>query len=109
MSVIEAIKNHPWKSVIASSSSIIAIVTALFALDSRYAHAADVQKDIARTERVVQETSLLLRKQMLEDKLFELDIKRSTAPNGKLTPVESALRERYIRQISEINAAIPSK
>lgn len=102
MTMVETIKNNPWKIIFGSASSIIAIVGALFTLDARYAHAADVDRDKARTERIIIETTTNLRRQMLEDKLWELDIKKEQSPTGRLSPYESALRERYIRQLDEL-------
>jgi hypothetical protein len=100
MTISDTIKNNPWKIIAGSSGSIIAIVTALFTLDARYAHAADVEKDKIIIQRTVKESTSMLRQQLLEDKLFELDIKRAQ-PVG-LTPVDSALRERYQRQLREL-------
>ena len=102
MTVKDAFVNNPVKAILASSGSVIAIVAALFTVDARYAHAADVEKDKQQTQRVIQETTLELRKQMLEDKLFELDVKQAQSPNNRLTPVDAALKERYQRQIGEI-------
>lgn len=103
MTMVDTIKNNPWKVLFGSASSIIAIVGALFTLDARYAHAADVEKDKARTEKIIIETTANLRRQMLEDKLWELDIKKEQSPTGRLSPYEAALRERYVRQINELN------
>jgi len=101
MTMTETIKNNPAKILLGSAGSIIAIVGAMFTLDARYAHAADVEKDKAQTARIIKETSQTLRQQMLEDKLFELDVKKAQA-NGNLSPLDAALRERYKRQIDEI-------
>lgn len=102
MQVPQVVKENPWKIMLASSGSIIAVVGALFTLDARYAHAADVEKDKLKTEQVIRETSLTLRKQMIEDKLFELDVKKAQT-DGRLSPLDTALRERYKRQIEEIS------
>lgn len=102
MALMDMIKNNPAKTILGSASSIVAVVTALFTIDARYAHAADVAKDKAKTEQIIRETTMDLRKQMLEDKLFELDIKKAQARDQRLTPVDEALRERYARQIKEI-------
>lgn len=104
MTIAETIKSNPGKIIFGSASSIIAIVGALFTLDARYAHAADVEKDKAQTARIIRETSQTLRQQMLEDKLFELDVKKAQA-NGNLSPLDAALRERYKRQIEDIARA----
>jgi hypothetical protein len=88
--------------ILTSSGTIIAIVTALFAFDSRYAHAADVDKNTAEVREIVKDTFSDLRKQMLEDKLFELDVKRAQTTDQKLLPLDAALRARYQRQLDEI-------
>jgi len=102
MSIAQSFKDHPWSILISSSGSIIAIVSVLFALDARYAHAGDVERDKVILQRTIQETSSTLRRQMLEDKLFELDVRKSQSPNRQLPPVDSALRERYQRQLDEL-------
>jgi hypothetical protein len=97
------IKENPWKMFFGSASSIIAIVGALFALDARYAHAADVQRDKAETQRFIEENTMSIRRQMLEDKIFELDLKKSQNKNQQLSPIDQALRDRYQRQLDDLN------
>jgi hypothetical protein len=105
MNLVDSVKQHPYKAILGSATSVIAIVTALFALDARYAHAADVEKKNIETKLVIQETATTLRKQMLEDKLFELDVKKAQSPNQRLTPVEQAMQERYRRQLDELKVS----
>lgn len=100
--LIQTVKDNPIKILLASSGSVIAFVSALFALDARYAHAADVEKERAITHSIIQETTQTLRKQMIEDKLFELDVRKAQSKDQKLSPIDSALRERYQRQIDEM-------
>jgi len=104
MAVMQTIKDNPWKILLGSSGTIISLVATLFTLDARYAHAADVEKDKAQTQQIIKQTSQELRKQMLEDKIFELDIKKSQMPNEKLSPVDNAMRERYQRQLRDIKS-----
>jgi len=104
MTMIETIKENPWKILFGSASSIIAIIGALFALDARYAHAADVEKAKIETKFYIQETALTIRKQNLEDKLFELELKRAQSKDQKLSPMEQALHDRYTRQSQEISS-----
>ncbi len=96
------VKDHPFKILLGSVGSVIAVVTALFTIDARYAHAADVERDKKETQIIIQQTTNTLRRQMLEDKLFELDIKREQATGQRLSPLDTALRERYKRQIKEL-------
>jgi hypothetical protein len=102
MPVMQAIKENPWKVMLGSSGTIITLVATLFTLDARYAHAADVEKDKKQIQQVVRETTTGLRKQMLEDKLFELDVKREQSVNQRLSPIDAALAARYKRQLDEI-------
>ncbi len=96
------VKDHPFKILLGSAGSVIAVVAALFTIDARYAHAADVERDKKETQQIIQQTTNTLRKQMLEDKLFELDVKREQAIGQRLSPLDAALRERYKRQIKEL-------
>jgi len=102
--VTESFRNNPGKYILGSAGSIIAIVTALFTIDARYAHAADVEKDKAQTQRVIKETAIIIRKQSIEDKLFEIDVKQAQSPNGRLSPVEAAIQQRYKRQLEELKS-----
>ena len=104
MTLLELLKSNIAKIAFGSIGSIIAVVAALFSLDARYAHAADVDKDKVQTQLLIQDTTQTLRRQTLEDKLFELDIKKAQAKDGKLTPVDTALRERYQRQLDQISS-----
>lgn len=104
MAIINTIKDNPWKTVFGSAGSIIAIVGALFSLDARYAHAEDVNREKLEIQSLLQDTSQTLRRQLLEDKLFELDVKRAQSPNRVLPPIDAALRERYQRQLDLVNA-----
>ncbi len=105
MPTVETVKNNILKVAFGSIGSVIAIVAALFAVDERYAHAADVGKDKLQTQDLIQDTSQTLRRQLLEDKLFELDVKKAQAKDQKLPPIDAALRERYQRQLDEVNTA----
>ena len=102
MNISDIIKGNIGKIILGSSGTIITIVGALFTIDARYAHAADVEKDKIITQRVIQETTSNLRRQMIEDKLFELDIKKSQARDTRLSPIDEAMRARYQRQLDDI-------
>jgi hypothetical protein len=95
-------KENSIKILWGSVGTIIALIGALFALDSRYAHAAEVIKDKAQVQRLVVETALTIRQQMLEDKLFEYDFKREQSADRRLSPLEAAQAARYKRQLDEI-------
>jgi len=103
MAMMDTIRNNMGKVAFGSAGTVITIIGALFTLDARYAHAADVEKDKVQTQRIIQETTSNLRKQMLEDKLFELDVKQASAKDQKLPPAEAAMKERYERQLRELS------
>lgn len=107
MQILQTMKDNPWMTLITSSGSIFAVVAALFAIDERYAHAADVSQYNTQTTQTIRQTADSLRKQMLEDKIFELDVKKSMYRDGKLPPVEQAIRDRYQRQLDEITIKKP--
>ena len=102
MDLMQSVKENYLKILLGSSGTVITLIGALFALDARYAHAADVEKDKSSTLRVIQDTTNTLRRQMLEDKIFELDIKKAQDKNQRLSPIDEAMRARYQRQLDEM-------
>lgn len=101
---MEQIKNH-----LSLVVTLITLVAALFAFDARYAHASETKRQqqttnekIEETQRIIHVTTYNLRRAALEDKVFELEVKEA---QRKLTPIDSALKERYLRQLKDI----PSK
>lgn len=103
MGIKDLIKNNMGSIAAASIGSIITIVSTLFTLDARYAHADDVDRDKIEIRKIIKDTSYSSRRQMLEDKIFELDLRREQSYTRRLSPVDSALRDRYERQISELD------
>jgi hypothetical protein len=104
MSVAETFKSNPIKILLGSAGSIIAVVGALFTIDARYAHAADVEQTKKETQQVIKETAIILRKQVIEDKLFEYDVKKEQAPDRRLSPIDSAMQQRYKRQLEDLKS-----
>jgi len=89
--------------------TVIALVTAMFTFDARYVHAETNKKEIASlnakldqsiqlTQQTIQRSSSTLRRQILEDKVFEIEAKQA---QKTATPVDAALKARYLRQIQE--------
>lgn len=87
--------------------TLLALVSAIFAIDYRYAKAQDVKDKQAQIQQIVQDAVINIhkqnleaisgiRKQTLEDKIFEIDVK------PKLSSVDQALKERYKRQLREL-------
>lgn len=102
MPVMKTIKENPLAVMIGSSGTIISLIIAIFALDARYAHAENIEKDKKEIKQIIEDTAIDFRKQMLEDKLFELDVKQAQSSKQRLSPVDAALSARYKRQLDEI-------
>ena len=106
MGIKAAVEENPVKSVASVVAAAGVIVAAVFGVDERYAHAVDVQEykastvvEIRSQTQQMQVQTQVLRQQMIEDRLFELDMR---AGQGQLTPVESAQQQRYLRQLEDI-------
>ena len=88
-------------------TSIASILGAAFYIDSRYAHADEVKTMSQRQDQwsqhiIYQQNKAIdnLRKQNIEDKLFELEQK------SKPSNVDKALIQRYERELDEINTRL---
>jgi hypothetical protein len=106
MNVVQTAKDHPLKTALGMSGSIIAIVVALFSIDARYAHASDLEQTKIETQQVIRDTARILRKQSIEDKLFEYDVRQAEAEavGKRLSPVDTAVQQRYKRQLDELKS-----
>ncbi len=98
MPVLSFLKTNPIASASAAISTIIAILGALWALDSHYASAADLESTKATfTKELIQ-----LRADQLDDKIFELQLKQNKQ-KGTLSPEDGAMLERYKRKLDEVH------
>ena len=88
------------KSYIGLILTVITLVGALFAFDARYAHAEDTKKEISQTQVLVERSTNNLRRSLIEDKGFEIEVKQAQAK--KPDPIDAAIKARYLRQLSEI-------
>jgi hypothetical protein len=84
------------KTVGSVISGLVAILGSIWALDSHYASAADVE----RLQRSVESHVRQLRQERAEDELLKLSVKKQVQ-NGKLDPVDAALYDRYSRRIND--------
>lgn len=110
----EFVKNHTTSIITSVITTLGLILGAAVAVDNRYAHAETVKKSEADTAEVIKQQtleirrqSLMLRRSMVEDRLFELDTKREVA--GSVLPtLEEAQYKRYARQMQEIDIVMTS-
>lgn len=102
--MLQYLQENKLKVISGIVAFITTIISTAFAVDSRYAKEAEVEqykKDNAAQYRVitVQQSRSIdnLRKQQLEDKLFELDLKKT------LTDAERAMKARWLRELDSLN------
>lgn len=112
MSTVDAIKENPIKAASGIIASLSIILGAIFALDARYVHAGDISEIKADQTRAIQQLTSdnqvqvnSLRKQMLEDKVFEITL---IAPS-KRTDADRARLDKYQRDLEEINTRIRTR
>ena len=107
--MLEKLKDHLGTMTIIGTCCI-ALIGGVITVESRYAHAEEVRalKEVAganlRQMRIEQSIGLdTLRKQSVEDKLFDLRLKE------KPTQVERAMIDRYKEQLDEVNRRISAQ
>lgn len=92
------VKRLIWLAGIITSLGVIAGAVA-FAGDTRWARIEDVKAWDTNIAAQVRYSSDKLRKQVLEDKIYEI----TTVPESKRTDTQRAVLDRSIRQMDEIN------
>lgn len=90
---LEFFKSSAFKTASATIGSIGAILGTLWALDSHYASAADLENIQKAFAQQIQQ----IRASDIDDKIFMLEIKKNTQ-QGQLDPVDAAMLDRYTRQ-----------
>ena len=83
---------------VATISAVAMLLGSVWAIDSHYASAADVEK----IQRNVDSKITQFQQQQLENQLFLLDMKKQQQ-NGHLDPVDAAMAERYRRQLQQLD------
>lgn len=85
------------KGIAASFGAVVAILGSIWALDTHYASAADV----AQLKQDLGSQIQQMRKEKVEDILFDLDQKKASQ-HGKLSPADQANYDRQTRRLQEI-------
>lgn len=91
----EVMKQNPIKAALTMIGSVAAVAVFFWAVEDRYVSAADFRQFQQQQQQSITE----LRRQMLEDKLFELQLK---ANEGTATNIDKAQILRIQRQLSQI-------
>lgn len=84
------------KTLSSTVAGIVALLGSLWAIDTHYASAEDVN----RVQKEVNGQIQQIRVEKIEDELFLLDMKRQQQ-GGKLNPVDAAMHERYERRLQD--------
>lgn len=102
-------KENPVKTISGSIGTLAIIVGAVLGVDARYVKADDLKDFKMEHTRSVQALEIqsqtqvnTLRKQMLEDKVFEIQL----IPPAKRTDVDRARLDKYQRDLQEITRQI---
>lgn len=103
---------NPLKIASASIATVVAILGSIWAIDSHYASAADVNQIKAEVKSQLQELQVdttlqtyQLRREMLRDKIEDLNLKEDSQ---KLTPYETRQRDRYVEEVRNVDSILNS-
>lgn len=103
----EAILTIP--TLVSLITAVTVIIGSFLTIDTRYAHADALVKLEARQQEVInqnradlQVSTSVLRQQLLEDKIFDLEI----IPESKRTSIDNARLNKYKRNLEETNRNI---
>ncbi len=92
----EKVKENPLKSLAATVAAAGVILTAVFTIDGRYAHAGDVVSESVKQQRQIVD----LQANNLEDKIFELELRKTSK---SWQPTDQVLLDRYKRRFMEVD------
>ena len=93
----QIVKENPLKSIAAFVGSAGVILGAVFAIDSRYAHAGDLEIQSLTQQRQITD----LQYSNLDDKVFELEIRKSSAPKT-WSQTDELMLQRYRSRRAEV-------
>jgi hypothetical protein len=106
MTVKQVIEDNLLKIITGSIGALSIILGAAFTIDSRYVHAGDLAELKKEHSRAIQQQTVdnqvsvnELRKQMLEDKIFEIQL----IPPQKRSDADRARLDKYTRDLDGIS------
>lgn len=89
-------------AIVASAITfLVSVIGTAMVIDERYAHAGNVEQKLDQLQRSQNSSMAVLRKQQIEDRVFELDMKGS-----KQNDFDRALLQRYRQQLNEVNRSL---
>lgn len=95
--VPDIVKENPMKSLAAFISSVAVVLSAVFTVDTRYAHA----KEVEVVKKDAKSQMLELQRSHLDDKVFELEIRKSTRPKD-WTRTDQLMLDRYKDKLESV-------
>jgi len=109
MVLTQVVKDNPIKSLTSMVGIVSLVLGAFMAIDTRYAHSADVKE--LQQQLIINDTksdirSLKSRKLQLEDKVIESNIKQQRT---QLSDSEKIIAERYKLELNDVNEEIRRK
>lgn len=100
--ITDKVKENPIKSALSIFTLVSALFGGVLAIDSRYAKAEDIgvqQQAIKENARETKFAIDQLRKQSIEDKIFEIEL----IPENRRTHIDKARLEKYKRDSQNID------
>jgi hypothetical protein len=95
------------KTVTVVVTSAVTLLGAVWAIDNHYASAADISQvqrnmevQVQTVQRSLETQVRTLRQERADDEIFKLQMKKQ-AQNGKLSPEDAAMLERFLRRSNE--------
>lgn len=97
MTISEFVKSAAFKSIATGITAVTTILGGMWALDSHYASAAEVE----HIQRGFSQQIMQMRADDIDDKIFMLQLKKNSQ-QGRLDPVDAAMLDRHERQLRSI-------
>lgn len=95
------------KTITSVITGVVAVLGAVWAVDNHYASAADIEQvqrnvtvQVQTVQRSLETQVRSLRQERADDEIFKLQMKKESQ-NGKLSPEDAAMLERFLRRSAE--------
>lgn len=107
--MVTKIKENGITYLVSAGTTIAAIIGMFLTIDSRYAHSDEISKLKIEQQQVILrnrydliQSTNTLRKQSLEDKIFDIEL----IPNDKRSQYDAARLEKYKTDLQEVNQVL---
>lgn len=107
--IVQKAKENPLAALITAATAIGTIIGMFLSVDSRYAHSDEIEKLKVEQQQVIrqnrfdlQQSANFIRKQQLDDKVFELEL----LPLEKRTIYDTARLNKYKSDLEDIKQSL---